>query len=660
MATQPYRQIHLDFHTGPAIADVGSQWDADSFAKTMATANVESVTLFAKCHHGHLYYDSPRSERHPGLSSDLDLLREQVDALHAVGIRAPIYLSLLLDEYAALRHPEWVARRPDTSMVRIGDSVFSAGWHVMDMSTGYQEYFAEQVAEVLEVFAPVDGIFFDMCWDQPSVTHAAINEMIAAGLDPTDVNDRDRHAEDVAGRYMWRFATMVRQSSRDASVFFNSRPLALVERDLDAQEHLEIEALATGGWGYGYFPLTARRVRRLGKQYLGMTARFHKGWADFGGLKAAAALEYELAQMMAHGARCSIGDQLHPRGQLDPVAYELIGAAYARVRACEPWLRDAQSVVDMAVLQPTTEHHRMTGTAAGVVRMLTQLRHQFDIVGPAEPFEGYQVVVLADDVDVDASLRRRLDAFVAGGGRVLLTGVSGVGADLPWAGFTQAAMSEFTTSYFRFAPGLGDNGRTDHVIYDTTVQVAPAEDAVVLAHGQDPYFERAWDHFCSHAQTPPAGPNGSPVALAGTSAGYIAFPVFSCFAVHGHPAYRTLTQGVLDRLLPDPLLQASGPTGLETSVTRQADRLIVHLLYYPVERRASDFDVVEDVVPLHDLRLSVRLDDRLRDAAVSARLEPDGLDLEVEVVAGRAVVTVPVLRGHGIVVLAPAVPLVTA
>src|SRR5258708_6430508 len=85
------RQIHLDFHTGPAIGDVGAGFAAREFARTMKRAHVNSVTVFAKCHHGHLYYHSKRPERHPGLKPGLDLLRGQVEALHREGIRAPIY-----------------------------------------------------------------------------------------------------------------------------------------------------------------------------------------------------------------------------------------------------------------------------------------------------------------------------------------------------------------------------------------------------------------------------------------------------------------------------------------------------------------------------------------------------------------------------------------
>ena len=61
-----FRQVHLDFHTGPWIGDVGREFDARDFARTMKRAHVDSVTVFAKCHHGHLYYQTKRPERHRG------------------------------------------------------------------------------------------------------------------------------------------------------------------------------------------------------------------------------------------------------------------------------------------------------------------------------------------------------------------------------------------------------------------------------------------------------------------------------------------------------------------------------------------------------------------------------------------------------------------
>ena len=72
----------------------------------------------------------------------LDLLGEQIAALHREGILAPIYVSVQCDEYAANTHPEWVARGEDGRAV--GADPLSPGWQILDMASPYQEYLAEQ------------------------------------------------------------------------------------------------------------------------------------------------------------------------------------------------------------------------------------------------------------------------------------------------------------------------------------------------------------------------------------------------------------------------------------------------------------------------------------------------------------------------------------
>ncbi len=44
-----------------------------NFADTFERAHVDGVTLFAKCHDGHLYYDNRPPEPHPGLAPGLNL-----------------------------------------------------------------------------------------------------------------------------------------------------------------------------------------------------------------------------------------------------------------------------------------------------------------------------------------------------------------------------------------------------------------------------------------------------------------------------------------------------------------------------------------------------------------------------------------------------------
>ncbi len=85
-----FRQVHLDYHMPDDIPDLAADFDPEAFGDAMAAAHVDSVTCFARCHNGWLYYDSSRfPERvHPRLTRP-KLLDEQIAALHVRGIRAP-------------------------------------------------------------------------------------------------------------------------------------------------------------------------------------------------------------------------------------------------------------------------------------------------------------------------------------------------------------------------------------------------------------------------------------------------------------------------------------------------------------------------------------------------------------------------------------------
>jgi hypothetical protein len=70
-----YRQIHLDFHNSPLIYNIGENFEPEKFAEIMKKANVNSVTFFAKCHHGMSYYKTKVGKMHPALKKIYYLLQ---------------------------------------------------------------------------------------------------------------------------------------------------------------------------------------------------------------------------------------------------------------------------------------------------------------------------------------------------------------------------------------------------------------------------------------------------------------------------------------------------------------------------------------------------------------------------------------------------------
>lgn len=50
------RQVHLDFHTSEWLPDVGKRFNKENFQQALRMGNVNSITIFAKCHHSWSYY----------------------------------------------------------------------------------------------------------------------------------------------------------------------------------------------------------------------------------------------------------------------------------------------------------------------------------------------------------------------------------------------------------------------------------------------------------------------------------------------------------------------------------------------------------------------------------------------------------------------------
>jgi Hypothetical glycosyl hydrolase 6 len=639
-----FRQVHLDFHTSEHIPGVGSEFDPEQFAHTLKSAYVDSVTLFSRCHHGWIYHDTKFPNRHPNLTCNL--LAEQIRACHSNDIRCPIYITVGWDELTARTHPEWIEVHEDGK--RDGAKPLSPGWHKLDFASPYLDYVVEQTEEVLDMFGDeVDGVFFDIIHVRGVHSTWCLSEFQRLGWDPA--TDQPRMRALLLKRYVDRISGAVRAKNSNCTIFHNAGHVSSEFRPvLNGFSHLELESLPTGGWGYMHFPMTVRYARTLGKDYLGMTGKFSETWGHFNSYKPKAALEYECFSALAQGGKCSIGDQLHPTGVLDAPTYKLIGSVYKQIAEREPWCRGARSVTEIAVLSAElfqTSGGRINEANLGATRVLMEGRHQFDIVDFETDLSDYRVVLLPDLAELDAQKLAWLDKFVADGGAILATGSSGFGL----CGFPAELVGglPFSPDFLLADPAMEVEGAEGpFVMYESGRQVRPTKGAEILAKVCEPYFNRTWDHFCSHAHAPVRGEGPDPAALLEGRIGYLAHPVFTTYARHSMPLHRELVLSMLRRLLPEPLLSVDGPKSLQATLTQQEDRRIVHLLHYIPERRGLALDVVEDRLPVHDVNVTLR-----GQVPASVWLQPQGVPLSFEAAAGVTRFKVPVVSGHQMIVL---------
>ena len=79
----------------------------------------------------------------------------------------------------------------------------------------------------------------------------------------------------------------------------------------------------------------------------------------------------------------------------------------------------------------------------------------------------------------------------------------------------------------------------------------------------------------------------------------------------------------------------------------QENRWILHLLHYIPERRGQDFDIIEDVIPLFNVKFSVKAPKKVLE--VSAVPEKSKLPFQQQ--TGRIEFVLPKLDGHQMIAL---------
>lgn len=610
------RQIHLDFHTSPFIPDVGRDFDAAEFAKTMGRAHVNSVTCFAKCHHGMSYFPTKVGVSHPAIG-DRDLLGEQIEALHRAGIRAPIYTTVVWEEEVARQHPEW------RQMTREGHFAGWAGagpdgkqghvgmWQFNNfLDPDYQDYFESHLREICSRYGnEVDGFFIDIVFfaENAGYSKASLEFKQKHGLTGHDRATFDRFSGLAQGAFAQRFTKLIRGLRRSASVFYNAPNDGSMDphvgpRTREAhQTHNEIESLPSGFWGYQHFPRMARAQARWHKPWLSMTGRFQKMWGDFGGIKPQAALEFECFRSQAMGGANSVGDQLPPRGILDPAAYDLIGSVFSQVEEAEPFYEGAKLLpAEVGIYLASYAGISGGKSEEGVVQMCEESHYDCAVIDSFDDLKNFKVVILPDSTVVDKNVASKLKAFHAKGGKLILSHRSGFDADGNWAlDFIPLSfdgeVEEYPTFWRAKKTFAPDMSESDRVFYEAGMNVKKGKETKVLVDRVLPYFKRTALTFSSHFQTPPVDKaSRHPAVVAGQGFVYFADPIFREYRQTGNLAARDVWKKVMRQLVGAPAFGDGLPTTIQVYPMRKENDLLLTLLHYIPIRKAMDIDIIEE------------------------------------------------------------------
>ncbi len=636
------RCVHLDFHTSPSIPDIGASFSKENFQKALTVGKVESITVFAKCHHGYCYYPTSVGTQHPNLN--FDLTTAWIEAAHEIGIKAPIYITGGFSALDAEQHPEWRAVNKDGTYNSKYD--FSAtedtpipngAWANMCLSGGYADHIYELTEEICKKYREIDGLFYDIVVQGgPCYCEHCKAGMRKLGIDIEDPAAVREYWLSRRQVFMIRCREIMEKYHPNASIFFNSGGASPYHPRMHGlQSHYEIEDLPSNGGGYDKLPFMAKYFSRYGKPYIGMTGKFHLTWGEFGMFKSKEALRYEVTAMAMQQAGCSIGDHCHPDGEMELQTYENIGYAYDYYEKIRPFCI-GKPVTDLGIVAGAGE-----ASYIGLGDALAEAQLDYRVLVDDE-YDQFDTVILSDSVTLKDASVKKLQQYIAKGGKVLAFGDSIVrdGKFLIDVGAEYVAPAPYDVDYIYAADGFGADYELPNapmLCYRPGAHLK-ATDGEVLAYKWDPYFSRTYGHYCGHLNTP-HNKKGTPrpAIVKKGNVVYVAQPMPKIYKMFGslfHKRYMLQALRLLYRK--EPFKVNLGAQGMATLVKQEKNRRYCLNLLYGSPVRRGKAEVIEDLHPLYRIPVEltvperiVRVTDALTGEAIPFAYEEDSLKLTV-------------------------------
>ena len=644
--------LFYDFHTMPTFPDLGKRFDIDAFTDRVKGCGVDYLVFHARCNQGMAYYNTVEGTRHYSL--DYDLFGKLAESCSRKGIKLGAYLNVGLSHNEALLHREWSVMRPDGPQV-VPDNVRATLFcRAMCYNTTYGEHFLKMVKEVATNY-DIAGMFFDCMQARPCIGVECVREMKEMGMNPNNAGDT----------FEFSVFSTKRMAERIAGTVNSIKPGMLLYFGMDHEDqqksgtYLECECLPNGGWGYEYLPIYSRNMRTYGKHVMNMTGTFHQSWGDFGNVRPQAALDYDCMYGLAQGLRPTIGGHYHPRGDINEDAFRLIENTYGRLQHYEDWYDNALPVVDFAIICPKNykEHSTLNfwnPEIRGAVRMLEELKCQFNVLSEDQDWDGYKLLILPDELVLNEKAATKIRRHLDNGDAIISSGHSGLDKDgkkfvfQDW-GLEYLGESPYDPAYLtvekRIADGMPVMPAT---LYEKGTQVKASGNTQTLGWITAPYYNRGWDGEQVYYYLPPKDRTDMPAITLNGRIAHFTHPVFRTYFKRAPLSLRQAVSNILNILLPKPVLKADGlPSFGRATVTAQPNRKMVHLLAYVPERRGEIIDTIEEPADVRNVKISLRHNNEI---PLKAYLAPDRSPLDFTVNGDYVETVLPFMSGYAVLV----------
>lgn len=656
MKHRPEYCLFYDNHTMKGIPDVGKKFNAGAFTDRLKRCGVDYLIFPSRCNQGLAYYDTKIGIKHPSLEYDLFGKLSEACAKKKIALAA--YFNVGISNEEGLLHRDWTTLCFDGRELR--EPHLTPYVRTMCYNTSYRDHLIAMVREVVSRYA-VSGLMLDCLKSFPCICPVCVGEMKERGIDWSDLDSVAGFAEYSAIRLARDIAREAKRINPELLISANYPPLEKLKGINDYYDVISLPASE----GYGFMPVMAHYVRTLGDMpVINMTGRFYY-WGDFGGLLPEEAIKSELLYGLANGMRPSIGGHFHPRGDQEDAVLDRIEKIYTHLQEREEWYGYAKAVTDTAIVYPNVLHHlRGDAELLGAVRMLCELKQQFDVVGLSSDWSKYRVLIFPDSVLFTDEVARRVRKHTDEGKVVISTGNSGLNMqktafelETGW-GIRYLGENDFDPAYISVGKGFNAGLPEMSLSFNSSgIDTKPLPGTKVEAVLVRPYQNRAWDGQSAIVYNPPQEATDRPAITINGNVVHFSHRIFAGYHEKASVELRRLFSNVLNEFHRGPLLKTENlPAFARAFVTEQPGRSMVHLLSYIPEMRGKTA-IIEEGIELSNIKLMLKDE---HESIKKVYLAPERKELPFKNKDGYTEVTIPSIRGYSLVVFENKLTLKTA
>jgi hypothetical protein len=444
------RRILLDMHVPDWDPQFLTKHDPRRYTEVFAAAGAEEITFYAQSHLGLCNWPTRTGKHHANLNGR-DLVAEAIDAIHAAGLRARAYYSVVHNNWAYENHRDWRTTVPLRT-----DGGYPGPHYglVCPNNPSYRQLVTDQLEELVSDYE-FEALFVDLTFFTPVCQcGSCATRFREAGLGaPQPIADwtdsrwiRQRRAvESWAVEFAAELRDRVKRARPELSVQHNFTALCGPTFGVPLTAIHTVDLPAADFYGDLEEQLAVGRIFRWladGQPAEFMTS-ISRHVVDGVSIKTAdeMAVTAGLAAVLSGGL--TFIDAVAPDGTVSEPPFEHVAVALSLLteQAADSELRP---VADIAVYytdnsrmdprdngRPSAEitwgglaypHFAAVKAASG---HLQRAGLPYDVVVPGVPLDRYAVVVLPDAICLSAAECAALTDYVLGGGHLYASGSTG-------------------------------------------------------------------------------------------------------------------------------------------------------------------------------------------------------------------------------------------